>query len=164
MNTVLKAKCELYDPSLVDAIYVAQELPDDEIEQIEKFTGQKFEPELTALWFWNTSFKIGCRDSDGFPLAVCGFTPMGPGVYRTFFLATTEAWEKHGRELTAHTMTGMRDIMARENIRRVETLCLASRKQAQQWYKILGLEYESTFRRFAANGEDAVMYTMIQEK
>lgn len=155
------ARCELYEPSLLDVIYIARDLPDDEVEQTEKFSQTVFDPESVALWFWGTQFKIGCRTKDGIPIAVCGFTPTGPNVWRTFFLASNLAWKEHGKELTEYVITGMYEIVAREGIRRLETLCLKSRKRAQAWYKRLGLEYESTLKNFC--GEDAVMFTMIVE-
>lgn len=164
MNIARRANCELYDPTLSDVIQIARDLPSDEIEQLEKFSAVAFDPEEVALWFWGTSFKVGCRANDGYPLAVCGFTPIGPGVCRTFFLASNVAWFEHGRELSLHTIHGMNEIIQREGIRRLETLCLASRERAQQWYERLGLSFESRLTAFAANGEDAVMYTMIQEK
>ena len=163
MKLAHKEKCSLYTPHLTDAIFVAERIPVDEIQQVEAFTGIPYDAEQLALWFHGTQFKIACQDSTS-PIALCGFSSVGPGVYRTFFLATEYAWSEHGKELTHLTRSGMQEIIAREGIRRLETLCLASRKRAQTWYKMLGLVYESTLKSYASNGEDAVMFTYIAEK
>ena len=160
MSLPLKEKCELFEPSLEDALWVAKQLPDDEIQQIQLLSGQPFKAEDTALWFHRTKFKIGCRDKSE-TIAVCGFVPIGPGVYRTMFLATEYAWQYHGKELTEFTISGMNEIIAREGIRRLETLCLKSRRKAQIWYKMLGLKLESTLISYAANGDDVVIFTKI---
>lgn len=147
---------------MYDALYVAHRIPADEIEQVELFTGQPFNAEDTALWFHGTQHKIACRSEEE-TIALCGFSCVGPGVWRTFYLASENAWAEHGRELTAHTKAGMEEIMQREGIRRLETLCLASRKRAQAWYRVLGLRFESTLQSYAVNGEDAVMFVKVEK-
>ena len=77
-------------------------------------------------------------------------------------MATEYAWANHGKELTAHTIDGMGHIIQRERIRRLETVCLASRRAAQIWYKRLGLVYESTLKGYAADGTDAVMFVKVE--
>lgn len=160
-NSHPREESELFEPKMGDVIHVARHLPDDELEQIRQFCGYEPLPEQLGQWFMRTDFKVGFRADR--PLAVCGFTPIIPGVYRTFFMATERAWSEYGRELTEVTRSGMIDTINACKIRRLETLCLASRKRAQAWYRVLGLRYESTLKNYASDGSDAVMYVRTKE-
>jgi len=55
-------------------------------------------------------------------------------------------------------------LLKDKDIRRLQTMCMASRKMAGIWYKRgLKMQYEGRFKSFGFNGEDMVVYSRIQE-
>jgi hypothetical protein len=154
-------KTEITDMTLVDALVVCKGLPEDEIRQIEAFTGGRFDPEEVALSVKNnpTNLKWTCRVIEtGEPLVVAGYTPIGPSLWRSFMLANARAWDEYGGEVTLHSRDTLEKLARGNPNIRLETICLAEREQAQRWYKRIGLKYESTLQSYGANGENAVMY------
>jgi hypothetical protein len=47
--------------------------------------------------------------------------------------------------------------------RRLECVSLASRSQAHRWYATIGLTFEGTLRQYAANGEDAKLFSRVRK-
>jgi len=152
------------DTTLVDVIMVASDLPADEIEQIEAFSGHAFDAQDIAVQIITApGLRWTCYDKDTKePLVVAGFIPIGVTIWRSFMLVTNKAWAEHGLEVTLHTRRAVKDFMQGRQHARLETLCLASRVKAHDWYKTVGLQYESTLHAYGVNGETAVLYVKTQ--
>lgn len=157
-------KTTITDMTLVDAIVVGRALPRDEIEQIEAFSDETFSVESLAVQLFSAPGpKWTLRvEETGEPMVVAGLIPVGPNVWRTWFLANQRAWDEYGREVTVQTAKTLKKLLENVDQVRVETLCLATRKRAQEWYKAIGLTYESTLHGYGVNGEAAVMYVKMK--
>jgi hypothetical protein len=94
-------------------------------------------------------------------LVVAGFIPQRPGVARTWMLATDEAWEKYGKELTIYTERGIA-LQLESRLHRVETVCLDSHTAAKAWYPRLGLKQEATLAKFCTDGSDAALFVRLR--
>ncbi len=147
--------------NLGDIMYVACQLPADEWEQIEKFgVGRDLDSLVTRTMLiggprW--AYVDDERDADK-ALVVGGFIPQRKGVYQSWFLASKQAWALYGRQVTALAKERLSWMMTEGGAHRVETVCLASRKLAQRWYKSTGLRFESTLTGYCIDGSDAVMF------
>lgn len=150
--------------NLVDFLVVGRALPQDEIDQIEAFSDGEYDVQKLALQLMasdDPKWTIRVKES-GEPLVVGGLLQVGASIWRTWFLANQRAWDEYGREVTVHTAKTRKELLKGQQHMRIETVCLASRKDAQEWYKAVGMEYESTMRGYGVNGENAVMYVSIQ--
>jgi len=154
-------KTKLTGTTLADILIVGRALPKDEIEQIEAFSGVDFDVQNIAVDLFSAAGpKWTIRvEKTGEPLVVAGIIPCGPNVWRTWFLANQRAWDEFGKEVTVHTAKTRKQILENsEDHCRIETMCLATRKKAQEWYGACGLKHESTMHGYGVNGEAAVMY------
>ncbi len=157
-------KTEVTALTLVDILVVGKALPQDEIDQIEAFTGSDYDVQSTALQLMNTpgpKWAIRVKET-GEPLVVAGILQIGANVWRTWFLANQRVWDEHGREVTVHTAKMRKQLLEDQRPIRIETVCLASRAKAREWYEAVGMEYESTLTCYGVNGESAVMYISTQ--
>lgn len=150
----------LTDVTLVDLLIVCKGLPEDEIEQIEAFTGEAFDPEQVAIQIYTSGgLKWTCRiEETGEPLVVAGYFQVGATVWRSFMLANERAWQEFGGEVTHHVKEVIARVAQGQQHIRLETICLSTRKLAQRWYKRIGLTYEGTLQSYGFKGENAVMY------
>jgi hypothetical protein len=136
---------------------VTNDLRPDEWEQIVKFAGIHFPKDLVILPGRNfTYFAPGMEYR---PLVVGGFQFTRPGVMRSWFLCSDFGWRSAGWAVSRCTSSNI-DFMFESGMDRVETICLASRKLAQRWYRTLGMRLDPT--PFTINGHAAVMY--VKEK
>jgi len=157
-------KTDVRDTRLVDILVVTNDLPQDEIEQIEAFSGGVFDPQNMAVQIMSMGgVKWTCYEKEtGEPLVVAGFVQIGATLFRSFMLASNKAWDEHGLEVTLHCRRAVKNLVQGKQNIRLETLCLASRDKARKWYPAIGLEYESTMPAYGATGETAVLYTKTQ--
>ncbi len=153
-------KTILTEVTLVDLLTVCMGLPEDEIEQIEAFTGNAFDPEQVAVDIYvSGGMKWTCRvEETGEPLVVAGYSQVGANVWRSFMLANKHAWEEFGGEITYQVKDVIEQVAQGKEHIRLETICLSTRKLAQRWYKSIGLTFESKMQSYGVGGEDAVMY------
>lgn len=154
-------KTETRNATLIDILMVCSDLPQDEIEQIEAFSGSKFDAETIAVQIMSLggSKWTGYDKETHEPLVVAGFTQIGPTLWRSFMLASNKAWAEHGIEVTVECRRAIKQLIQDQQHIRLETVCLASRDKARKWYLAIGLEYESTMPAYGATGETAVLYT-----
>jgi hypothetical protein len=148
------------DTTLVDLLIVCKGLPADEIEQIEAFSGKKFDLEQIAIQLMTTGGPTWtCRIREtGEPLVVAGFIQVGRTIWRSFMLANQRAWDEYGVEVTAHVCRMLKRFLKNQEHIRIETICLATRKKAHEWYLRIGLTHEATLESYGVNGESAVLY------
>lgn len=153
-------KTHITDCSLVDILVVCRALPQEEIDQIEAFTGEPFDQQHTAASLELSSGPRWCirTKETGEPLAVAGMLKISGNIWRTWFLANQRAWDEFGREVTVHVAKVRKLLLEEQEHMRIETVCLASREKAQEWYKAVGMVHESILHGYGVNGESAVMY------
>lgn len=149
--------------TLDDLIALARQTPPSECELYREMTGFNFVPDTVAAQL----FLAGDRrwtfaDKHDRPVAVCGYSPVGNGTWRSWFLHIGEAWYPHGREVTARCCDIIAEMLADEYVQRLETTTLASRTRARAWYKRIGLRYESTACKASASGQDLVTYVALR--
>lgn len=147
--------------SLADLFQVCIALPDDEQEQFEVFSGERYEPTYVAAAFFLRPGPKWTVVADGTPIVVAGFDLVRRGVWQDWMFSTPVAWERHWRTVTKLGRRVM-DEMLRENAHRLQCVSLASRTQAHRWYRPLGLELEGTLRGYGINGEDALMFSRLR--
>lgn len=155
-------KTILTDQTIADLLIVLKALPQEEIDQIEAFGGDKFDIDTMAMQLANSNgprWTIRLKDT-GEPIAVAGLFQVGTSVWRTWFMANQRAWDEFGREVTVHVAKTRKEILNRApEHARIETLALASRqRKVFEWYEACGMVYESTMLGYGVNGESAVMY------
>lgn len=140
---------------------VADNLPDSEKLLFKAMTGEDYD---------SKDFLVALADMPGehyifwageIPVAVGGFIPQRPGVYRTWFIAPAATWTDHGSDITEACREKIADLLD-GLAHRVETVTLADRAEARAWYERIGLTFESTQRGYGAGGEDAVMYVAVR--
>lgn len=149
----------LREPTLLDVLGVCLALPEDERAAYKALTGQEYDPDAVAADLWAMPGLRWCMaDECGLPVVVCGYARMHPGTFRSWYCATSEAWERHGAEVTSLTREIICGVLAEPGVNRLETIALASRSRARRWYDRIGLTFESTLQGFGAEGEAAVMY------
>lgn len=151
----------LRDPNLVDTALCAMNLREDDRAQWYAFTGYDYSADAVALECWNyPGPKWAICGEDGLPLAVAGCRLMRIGVYQSWFLSGTELWT-HGKAVTEITRKVMLEMLD-TGAHRIETLCLASRKDARRWYEDVGLHFEAEFKHYGTSGETAVQYVITR--
>lgn len=148
-------------PKLGDFYTVCTRLPEDEREQFEAFSGEKFDPERIAAAYSLRAGPSWVLTADGFPLLVAGFDMIRPGVWQDWLFSTPEAWDRHWRTVTKYCRRAM-DAMLRSGAHRLQCVSLASRIHAHRWYRPLGLELEGTLRGYGVHGEDALMFSRLR--
>ena len=156
-------KTEITDVTLVDLMVVAQSLAEKEIEQLEAFTGNAFDPEELAVKIYSSGgIKWTCRVIEtGEPIVVAGFFQVGVSTWRSFMIPGDRTWAEFGAEVTEHTKEVIERVAGSDPYIRIETVCLEDHEDARKWYPSIGLEFESVLRSYGVNGENAVMYTQV---
>ena len=157
-------KTEITNTQLVDILIVCRDLPQDEIDQIEAFSGSRFDPQYMAVDIMSGAGpRWTCKIAEtGEPIVVAGFDQIGANIWRSFMLATNQAWEKYGGEVTKHARDTVDQLVRGRQHIRLETICLEEREKARAWYPQIGLEYEATLAGYGTKGQSAVLYTKIQ--
>lgn len=163
VTSLQKAETQIVKPMLTDIMMVCRALAPVQREQFEVFEGREYEPdELAVELFTSAGPKWALLDARGEPLGVAGFHYLSPGVWQDWLVSTARTWEEFPRATTRACRT-MVEAMLEQDARRVQAICLASREDVRKWYRLIGYEYEGTFRSYGVNGEDAVMYARVRE-
>lgn len=154
----------LRDPNLMDVALCARMLIDADREQWAEFTGRPYgDGESAALECWyyeGPKWAIADSEAHGMALAVAGCRRVRPYVYQTWFLSSEGLWT-HGKAVTDITRKVMLEMLA-DDAHRIETLCLASRKDARSWYEAVGLHFEAEFPNYGVSGAAAVQYAITR--
>lgn len=151
----------LRDPTLVDTALCAMNLRRDDIDQWCEFGHVAWFPDRVATECWAYGGpKWAVCSEDGMPLAVAGCRTMRKQVYQTWFLSGEELWT-YGKAVTDITRKVMLEMLD-TGARRIETLCLASRKDARAWYEAVGLHFEAEFKNYGVSGRTAVQYVITR--
>lgn len=152
----------LRDPNLVDTALCAMNLLQTDADQWLEFGGTAyFNRDVIALECWNyPGPKWAICTEDGMPLAVAGCRRMRQHVYQSWFLSGHELWT-HGKAVTDVTRKVMLEMLAGD-AHRIETLTLASRKEARSWYESVGLHFEAEFPNYGISGAAAAQYAITR--
>lgn len=149
--------------TLVDILTVLQDVQHDEVLQYEQFTGAPWDANhVAAALFLSDGPKWTMAQEGEFPLAVCGFMPYSPGVWRTWMAAKAGVFETAGRQVTKHCRGVMDYAAAEPSIHRIECRCLSSRQKALDWYPRIGLSFESVQRGSGAFGADVSLFVRVR--
>lgn len=140
---------------------VCRELPEDERALWLAMTGTEYNAENVAISLFKSHGWI-IHNGDQ-PLAAAGYTCMRPGVWRTWMIATPLAWNPYGLEVTRIVRANIAKLFTDGIAHRVETVTLADRERARDWYPKIGLQFESTHRKYGLHGEDAVFYVATSD-
>ncbi len=151
----------LRDLNIDNLLTVCRALPQEEFDLWRIMTGVEHTPESLAIGLSSSTGWI-IHNGDQ-PLAAAGYTRQRPGVWRTWMAATDLAWEPYGRETTRIVRDNIAKVLSEGIAHRVETVTLADRKRARDWYPKIGLQHESTLRGYGINGEDAVIYVALRD-
>ena len=155
-----------HSPLLLDFIKVCIKLPQDERDQLEAFTGQPYDVDGAAIGNFTVLGPKWVAKVNDEPIAIGGFVPQRPGVYRDFMLNTPEAFEKHWFETTRLARRFMTAMFAKGDAHRLECITPSARLDARpellRWYKILGYNREATLHGYCANGADAVIFSRVR--
>lgn len=153
------------DPLLLDFIKVCINMPQDEREQLEAFTGEKYDIDGAAIGNFTVPGPKWVIKADDEPICIGGFVPQRPGVYRDFMLTTAEAW-KHWFAVTRIARRAMDSMLLSKTAHRLECICpsarLEKRPEVARWYKVLDYHREGTLFGYCANGADAVMHSRVR--
>src|ERR1700675_3535867 len=154
------------NPLLLDFIKVCLNMPQDEREQLEAFTGEKYDVDNAAVGNFTVPGPKWVIKADDKVLCIGGFVPQRPGVYRDFMLTTPEAWEKHWFGVTRVARRTMDAMIKSGQAHRLECIApmvrLAARPGIEDWYKVLGYTREAPLWRYCADGTDAVIFSRVR--
>lgn len=151
----------LRDPNLLDTALCAFNLIEADRDQWYEFNGAPYSADAVALECWNYAGpKWAICDETGMALAVAGCRRTRPHVYQSWFLSGNELWA-HGKAVTEITRKVMQAMLA-DDAHRIETLCLASRKEARAWYTAVGLSFEAEFQNYGVTGAAAAQYAVYR--
>lgn len=151
----------LRELNLDNLLTVCRELPEDERTLWQQLSGVEYSAENVACQLRQTPGWIIHNDDQ--PLAAAGYSRMRPHVWRTWMIATPLAWDPYGLEVTRLVRDNIAKLLADGVAHRIETITLADRKRARDWYPKVGLQFEATHRKYGINGEDAVMYVAFRD-
>lgn len=153
----------LRESNIDNLLTVARDLPADEIDLFNRLNAATYDPAAFAIWVLNApGFNYILHNGDE-PLAAAGFIPQRKGVYRTWMAARGLAWTHYADDVTRLVHDAIRDIISEGVAHRVETVTLADRNRARDWYQKIGLQFETTLRKYGCNGEDAVLYVAMRD-
>jgi hypothetical protein len=146
--------------------YLCRNMREDEREQLVALSGMtRFDPEVAALGFLNSPGpRFTLIGADGTPLVAGGYIPCPiEGVFDSWMVGTQAAWDTHWRDITRATRWLMDGILEGGG-RRLQTIALASRSAAIEWYiRSLWLEPDGIARQLGRNGEDAARFVRLKE-
>jgi hypothetical protein len=153
------------DPLLLDFIKVCINMPQDERDQLEAFTGEKYDIDRAAIGNFTVPGPKWVIKADDEPICIGGFVQTRPGVWRDFMLTTAPAWEKHWFPVTRVCRRAMDAMFTSGQAHRLECITpaqrLSARPKIEEWYRILGYKNENVLHAYCANRYDAVMFARI---
>lgn len=155
----LRSGCRLTGALLRDFAWVADRMRPDEIDQWLAKTGSPtYSADACARAMANAANTFALIDPAGYPVGVGGFEPLRPGVYELWAAGTVDGWDRHWRAITLECARMIRRLFA-DGAHRVQTVALASRTQAHEWYERgLGLHREAEHPGWFANGATGVTF------
>jgi len=153
------APASVIRPSLETLVYLCRNALPAEVEQYAALTFAEYDAEAAATAFWRAGkWSLGVAHPDGTPAAAGGYEQVAPGVWQSWMVGTVRGWREMWVDIHRATRYLTEALVDSGLARRLQTMALAKRTEACEWYERLGLIYEGTMRGFAADGQDVVMY------
>ena len=151
-------------PAHAEILHICRNLCDDQIqESIAQGWNESFDPEFVANHIHGFGgIKHVFRAKDGEPYCVAGYVPILPAVCESWMLATPK-WMDHVMEVTRTSRRVMKHILMTTQFKRLQTVALASRTRAHEWYGTMGLKQEGVMRRMGRAGEDFIMFARVDQ-
>lgn len=155
---------QLSSTTLDDFAYIARRMREDEQDQWCALVGRaEYDADLCARGLAAINGPSFTLLSDGTPFCIGGFDPIRPGVYQTWMAGTLAGWVHHWRAITKNSRRLMDHLLA-NGAHRIQTIALASRVDAHEWYaRGLQQSWEGVHRGWYADGRDAVCYARVKE-
>lgn len=162
LTIVHKPAVVMAAPLAQDYVYLAQHMRPDEIAQHCALRGipvTEFDVDAAARSLANQGApEFVLVDARGYPIVAGGFDYLRPGVFECWAVGTLEGWRDHWRPITTHCRR-LIDGLLRESAHRVQTVALASRTGAHEWYERgLRMRREGVLAGFFSDGQDGVMF------
>lgn len=153
------------NPMLLDFVKVCINMPADEREQLEAFTGEPYDIDRAAVGNYSVLGPKWVVKADDEPICIGGFVPQRPGVYRDFMLTTPKAWE-HWFSVTRIARRCMDAMLLSKTAHRLECICpvsrLEKRPEVEKWYRTLAYHREGTLFGYLASGGDAAIFSRVK--
>lgn len=147
-------------------VYLAQQMRQDERDQYVAMTcADEYRPDVAARGFINTSatgyaFTVLMRS--GMPAMAGGYEEVLPGVWQSWMVGTEQGWAEQWRSATKATRWLMNGLFL-SGARRLQTISLASRKHAIEWFeRSLLLRPEGLWRCYGRDGEDVSAFALTR--
>ena len=149
------------NPTMLDLLVVSAQLPADEAHQIEAMSGAPHDIDRTAAICWNKNGPKFRFVAGGQLIAVCGFEQVAPGVWHDWMMNTPASFGQHWFGMSRACRRLVDWLLEQPDCRRVQCYSMASREMAHKWYRVLGYKREGVMAKWAANGEDVVVYGRV---
>lgn len=156
------------DPYLMDFLYVAARLPQDERDQIEAFSGVPFEIDGAAIGAFMAPGPKWVSRKDGKPVSVGGMVPERPGVWRDFMMNVEGAFDDPAYALfITRQCRKIVDAMFRSGqAHRVECIVplqrITARPELVRWYKVMKYRQDAVIPAYLANKYPAVVFGRVR--
>ena len=148
--------------TLVDLLWVCNNLSEDERDQWRAFGGVPYDADNAAAMFYLRPGPKWTVLVGNEAVLVAGFDRVRDGVWQDWALTSPKAWEPGNWRPVTRLARKVMDWMLQNGAHRLQCVSLASRIQAHRWYRPLGLELEGTLRAYGVNGEDALMFSRLR--
>jgi len=145
-----------------DILWLCHRMRADELVQLDALTDMSSD-DLPVYFLGKTGPKFTVLDANGYPVVAGGFESVSAGVLQSWMLGREGGWDTHWRSITKASRWLMDTLLAQPEIRRLQTVALASRVEACRWYVDgLGMKPEGVWRAYGSNGVDAAAFSRIK--
>lgn len=167
MTVAIDHGCRVHRGLAADVSLIVHNPRPDEIEQMCAIRGwDTYDPELAARWIIG-GMSDDCwtlTGADGLPFAIGGLDVLRPGVAEVWGIGTMAGWDRYWWQITKQSRRVIDNALAR-GYHRVETVALASRTEAHEWYRRgLRLREEGLRVGHFANGADGIGFAITRKR
>lgn len=156
----------LPDPVLIHWINVVLNMPQDQRDHFKAVTGHDYDVDGIAVGNFMVQGPKFAIMKDDRALAVGGFAPQRPGVFRDFFLSVPEAFNAENHRAVTRLCRSLMDKMLANGAHRLECVVPVARVEQMpklhRWYRILGYHQEARHYGYCADGGDAFTYSRVR--
>jgi len=166
MTAMIGQGCRVDRALATDVAIVCRNPRPDEMDQMCALRGwEQYDPEAATRQIIS-GMSADCWTligHDGIPFAVGGLDLIRPGVLEVWGIGTMAGWDRYWREITRHSRRVVDNALA-AGYHRIETVALASRTGAHEWYRRgLRLSDEGPRAGYFANGADGIGFAIVRK-
>ena len=149
--------------SFDDCRYIVLNLPPESAAEIAATRDMKRAPDqiASACEMFKDYAMIAYKDNE--PVAIMGATPLHPGVYSAYMLATSRFPEVVWT-VTKWARRVFFPALRRAGAHRVEALSIATYKKTHRWIEAIGAKKEQVVPRFGRNREDFIRFVYLWDE